>query len=666
MKKIEDSGFNFIMIYFYEERSSPQNFENTLLTIANKVGKHSLFLLPSTNFTDLQTPVDYSHFVDAGGRVMKGVPCPCDKRYWQKAVKEKMLTAARLSINYPLIKGYGIDFEMYGRDFTLYTSPCYCQRCFHEFLQKYHLPERFKKLSKEKRFKWLQRKGLIEKYREFQTEKVAKIVEEIEKDVHKINPNFVLAIYPYYFGLENFFDRGIIRGWTKKGKVPLLIFSEKEYTSGYTENSKKRMVLLKKEKFNTKYIPGLWVKKHPPNQISNQCFQCAKNTDGYWIYPVIPVSGKSEEIYKGSTCEEYWNAFTLANREIERFIKSKGKYKDTLKINAVFYSKRVKPIMKIFRVENPPKIDGKLNDFCWKNVYPLSGFLDRSKDGLLSQNGEGLAKTSTLAYLGYDDNNLYVAFKCYEPSIKKLKLVSFAHDAPIWDHECVEVFLYPDPAQDVYYHFITDAIGNKCDELCRGDVGDLEWNCRWKSQGGIDVNNKFWTVELAIPWLSLGRDVPNPKEVWGINLCRERHISPSELSSWSHYERGLGFHSPSQFGEAIFSDKLEAEDNLPLVTVLSIGQLISGKNVFQFKLKNTSDILQSYRACLYITSKDEKRISKSECVDIKIDKKKVKNVKIDYEIRNPGAYKLTFSLVDERKREVFWISYKISVPKEKK
>src|SRR5258708_21216042 len=58
------------------------------------------------------------------------------------------------------------------------------------------------------------------------------------------------------------------------------------------------------------------------------------------------------------------------------------------------------------RFTTPPVIDGDLSDPCWQQAAKL----DRYVDVLYSTP----VKDQTITYLGYDDQNIYVAFHCFD------------------------------------------------------------------------------------------------------------------------------------------------------------------------------------------------------------------------------------------------------------
>ena len=64
------------------------------------------------------------------------------------------------------------------------------------------------------------------------------------------------------------------------------------------------------------------------------------------------------------------------------------------------------------RATNPPQIDGKLDDLCWQEAPKATGFVDQFFDKIV--------KDQTIAYILYDDENIYVAFRCFESQPDKI------------------------------------------------------------------------------------------------------------------------------------------------------------------------------------------------------------------------------------------------------
>src|SRR5438105_174746 len=68
--------------------------------------------------------------------------------------------------------------------------------------------------------------------------------------------------------------------------------------------------------------------------------------------------------------------------------------------------------VKIPRFDQPPAIDGKLDDEVWKQAVKLKDFYQTTP-------GDNIAPSQpTEVFLGYDSKFLYVAFRCYDDPAK--------------------------------------------------------------------------------------------------------------------------------------------------------------------------------------------------------------------------------------------------------
>jgi len=189
--------------------------------------------------------------------------------------------------------------------------------------------------------------------------------------------------------------------------------------------------------------------------------------------------------------------------------------------------------MEIKRLPSAPLIDGKIDEACWKQATRVSDFTAIST--------LAPATEKTTAYLGFDEGNLYVAFKCQESRMGKIKATDYGRDGQLWQNDSVEIFLDTNQDAKTYFHFIIDVSGNVYDSI--GHDAKFNFPVKAKTFKGKD----FWSVEVSIPFASLAR-FSELKDTWGINLGREEKPK-REFSSWVFV--GTSFHNPSRFGDKI-------------------------------------------------------------------------------------------------------------------
>ncbi len=185
-----------------------------------------------------------------------------------------------------------------------------------------------------------------------------------------------------------------------------------------------------------------------------------------------------------------------------------------------------------------PAIDGRVAPEEWKAAAVVDEFAENV--------GNGVPKAQTRAWVGYNDTTLFIAMVCKEPLPDKIVARDFGErqDPPIWVNECIEIFVNPQADRASYLHFLVDILNQRHDALGSDFYG---YNPEWTT--AVQRSDTGWSVEMAIPFLSLGVEAPKVGDVWYGNLCRERKAE-MELSAW-HATFGA-FSAPGRFGTWVF------------------------------------------------------------------------------------------------------------------
>ena len=212
---------------------------------------------------------------------------------------------------------------------------------------------------------------------------------------------------------------------------------------------------------------------------------------------------------------------------------------------------------RIQRATSKITIDGKLDDPAWRAAPPVSDFIFN-----WFSTGE---KEATEAKLLWDDENLYVSWRCADRHISAYELKR--HGAVSRD-DCVEIFLSPNPGKvRNYYTFEINAIGTMLNR-CRTDwwTGPPTWDpegvVHRTSLHGLpkkdeSADDREWAVELAIPLANFRRDAahtpPRDGDEWRINLMRTGGKTNAQQSTWSPIAGAQkSFHTPENFGKVVF------------------------------------------------------------------------------------------------------------------
>lgn len=185
------------------------------------------------------------------------------------------------------------------------------------------------------------------------------------------------------------------------------------------------------------------------------------------------------------------------------------------------------------KFSHPPKIDGVLDNPLWEQEgLKIENFLQ------LSPKEKGTPSEKTVAYLGYDEKNLYMAFRCFDSEAKKIRASVTNRDDCI-DDDWVIVFLDTFNEKRRAFSFFANPLGIQIDAIRTeeggNDMMDTSWDAVYYSDGKID--GEGYTVELEIPFKSL-RFPDREEKVWNIVLGRNIPRK-GEVIIWPEYSRDI-------------------------------------------------------------------------------------------------------------------------------
>ncbi|MBD3292411.1 MAG: hypothetical protein GF393_05775, partial [Armatimonadia bacterium] len=185
----------------------------------------------------------------------------------------------------------------------------------------------------------------------------------------------------------------------------------------------------------------------------------------------------------------------------------------------------------ISRAEQPPTIDGSLDDAVWRQNEPASEFRLLGK--------LGTSKQATQGWAAWDDEKLYVAYRCPESAKDQPTL----QPEKIWNRDAVDTAINPSGDREVFSQIIIDAAGAS-QQFWHGLDGQT---IDWEYEAAVGEYEGGWTVELAIPWSEIGVEPSSGKELTG-NWVRYRPYPPvDEMQTWSPMP-GPAINDPERFG----------------------------------------------------------------------------------------------------------------------
>ncbi len=188
-----------------------------------------------------------------------------------------------------------------------------------------------------------------------------------------------------------------------------------------------------------------------------------------------------------------------------------------------------------------PVIDGDLKDASWAEAGRVT--LKRLK--------EGTPERPTEVWTGYDDEMLYVAFRCDDP--RGATLADLPATREVYDNDCVEVFLNTEGSAS-YKHLILD-IKNRL-QINYAGARPLYELAPEQVRHAVKIDDAGWSAELAIPLAQLGLTPDTDLKLSG-NVTRS--VQPDrEFSTAAPMQSS--FHEAHRFLPLFFSGRPAPRD----------------------------------------------------------------------------------------------------------
>ncbi len=242
--------------------------------------------------------------------------------------------------------------------------------------------------------------------------------------------------------------------------------------------------------------------------------------------------------------------------------------------------------------EEPPAVDGELNDLAWNLVDWTGDYIELEPDENTPPSYQTKFK------IVYDSKFLYIGVRCYDAEPEQIVRRLSRRDG--FDGDWVEFNIDSYHDKRTAFSFTVTAAGVKGDEFIsnNGSNWDGSWNPIWYTKTRVD--DEGWTAELKIPLSQLkfsGAD----DQVWGLQSTR-RFFRAEERSLWQRKP----IDQPgwvSEFGELHGLKKLEPQKQLEIqpYTVTS-AETYEAEEGNPFRDGNESDLTVGLDAKIGITN----------------------------------------------------------------
>ncbi|UCD17028.1 MAG: carbohydrate binding family 9 domain-containing protein [Candidatus Zixiibacteriota bacterium] len=190
--------------------------------------------------------------------------------------------------------------------------------------------------------------------------------------------------------------------------------------------------------------------------------------------------------------------------------------------NPVYY-----PILHVARTTSSIEIDGDLKDPGWKGAARADNFAEHNPGD------QTKPAVETVAFMTYDDNNIYVSMVCYDNPAEIRASLCERDRVFSDDNICLLIDTYGDAAWA--YEFNVNPYGIQGDLLWSRNYGeDSRYDLIWESAGKI--TDSGYQVEIAIPFSSL-RFPSKDKQIWKVDFWRNHPRETRYQYSWAAYDR---------------------------------------------------------------------------------------------------------------------------------
>ncbi len=175
------------------------------------------------------------------------------------------------------------------------------------------------------------------------------------------------------------------------------------------------------------------------------------------------------------------------------------------------------------------ELDGRLDERTWEAADWMPANLHIT-DG-------APASVDTQFRLLYDRTHLYLGVRCDEPFMDRIFDSVKERGGKVWKENAIEMIVTPPGEGALTYHLSINTLGTLYEKVYeRKRVA--EWHSEVKA--AVHRGEGFWSMEIAVPFASLGVDTVYPGEIWRGNLSRHRTtVRPFESSAWSATYDGI-------------------------------------------------------------------------------------------------------------------------------
>src|SRR5262245_9118056 len=190
---------------------------------------------------------------------------------------------------------------------------------------------------------------------------------------------------------------------------------------------------------------------------------------------------------------------------------------------------RLDRIVHALRINEPIAIDGKLTEPAWQRAQPANHFVQ------WNPNPGKAASYDTDARFLYDDKNLYVGVRCFDPEPDKITVNGLEREFNSGIQDGIGLFFDSMHDGQTGFYFATNPVGAHHDFQSSADdqYRNNDWEGVWDVR--VTIDEQGWIAEFIVPFKTL-RFSTEPDQEWGLNIMR-RIRRYNEDSHWAPLQR---------------------------------------------------------------------------------------------------------------------------------
>ncbi len=210
-------------------------------------------------------------------------------------------------------------------------------------------------------------------------------------------------------------------------------------------------------------------------------------------------------------------------------------------------------------IDTPPAVDGFMSPNEWSKAarFEIASQIEPQAGAVGTER--------TVAFLMYDRENLYVAFRAYDSNPSAIRAPVSKRDSVSGGDDFVAIWLDTFDDRRRAYAFRFNPLGIQEDGTFSEGDRSLSWDGIYESKGTVDAEG--YTVEAKIPFKTL-RFTINETKSWGLHLFRSIPRKQEDVS-WMPISRDNS-NIFSQMGRLTGLDEVYAGRTLELIPTVTL------------------------------------------------------------------------------------------------